>query len=117
MQQLTAKDGQSRDILAENVARLKELFPEAFSEGRIDFEALKMLLGEHVEDRDERYSFIWNGKSRSIRLAQTPRTGTLSPAPEESLNWDSTGNLFIEENNLEVLKLLQQSYHNKSGSH
>jgi len=111
MQQLTAKDGQSRDILAENVARLKELFPEAFSEGRIDFEALKKLLGEHVEDRDERYSFTWNGKSRSIRLAQAPSTGTLRPAPEESLNWDSTGNLFIEGDNLEVLKLLQKSYH------
>ena len=111
MQQLTAKDGQSKDILAENVARLKELFPEAFAEGRIDFEALKNLLGEHVEDRDERYSFTWNGKSRSIRLAQAPSTGTLRPAPEESLNWDSTGNLFIEGDNLEVLKLLQKSYH------
>ncbi|WP_291319742.1 hypothetical protein [Desulfonatronospira sp.] len=99
MQQLTAKDGQSRDILAENVARLKKLFPEGFAEGRIDFEALKKLLGEHVEDRDEWYSFTWNCKSRSIRLAQAPSTGTLRPAPEEPLNWDSTGNLFIQGDN------------------
>lgn len=66
-----------------------------------------------MEDKDERYSFAWYGKSKARHLAQTPSTGTLRPAPDESVNWDSTGNLFIEGNNLEVLKLLQKSYHKK----
>ena len=112
-------DGASQDIVAENIDKLRELFPDAFTEGsdangprwKVDFDALKGCLGEYVEDERERYSFTWNGKARARRIAQTPSTGTLRPCPEESVNWDTTQNLFIEGDNLEVLKLLQKSYH------
>jgi len=106
-------DGKTMDIVAENVGKLKELFPEAFTEGKVDFEALKELLGTMVDDRDERYSFTWNGKSKARMIAQTPSTGTLRPCKEESVDWDTTQNIFIEGDNLEVLKLLQKSYHKK----
>lgn len=106
-------DGKTMDIVAENVGKLKELFPEAFTEGKVDFEALKEVLGTFVDDRDERYSFTWNGKSKARMIAQTPSTGTLRPCKEESVGWDSTQNIFIEGDNLEVLKLLQKSYHKK----
>ncbi len=106
-------DGKTMDIVAENVGKLKGLFPEAFTEGKIDFEALKEVLGTFVDDRDERYSFTWNGKSKARMIAQTPSTGTLRPCKEESVDWDSTQNIFIEGDNLEVLKLLQKSYHKK----
>jgi len=104
-------DGKSMDIASENIAKLKELFPDVFSEGKVDFEALEATLGEYVDGKEERYSFNWNGKAKARRIAQTPSTGTLRPAPEESKNWDSTENLYIEGDNLEVLKLLQKSYH------
>jgi adenine-specific DNA-methyltransferase len=114
MQLLTPESGgSSKDILAENIAKLKELFPEVFAEGKIDFDALKQLLGEYVETADERYNFTWNGKSKARWLAQTRSMGTLRPCPEESVNWDTTQNLFIEGDNLEVLKLLQKSYYKK----
>ncbi len=104
-------DGKSMDIVSENIAKLKELFPDVFSEGKIDFEVLEATLGECVDAKEERYSFNWNGKAKARRIAQTPSTGTLRPAKEESKNWDSTENLYIEGDNLEVLKLLQKSYH------
>jgi adenine-specific DNA-methyltransferase len=104
-------DGKSMDIVAENIEKLKEIFPDVFTEGKVDFEALEATLGEYVEGKEERYSFNWNGKAAARRIAQTPSTGTLRPAPDESKNWDSTGNLYIEGDNLEVLKLLQKSYH------
>lgn len=114
MQKLDPKtDGRSVDIVAENIDKLKTLFPEVFTEGEIDFDALKETLGEYIDGRDERYSFTWNGKSKARWLAQTPSTGTLRPCPEESVNWDTTQNLFIEGDNLEVLKLLQKSYYKK----
>jgi len=106
-------DGKSKDITAENIQKLKELFPEAFTEGKVDFDALKEVLGTFVDDRDERYSFTWNGKSKARMIAQTPSTGTLRPCKEESVDWDTTQNIFIEGDNLEVLKLLQKSYHKK----
>ena len=106
-------DGKTMDIVAENLGKLKELFPEAFNEGKIDFDALKEVLGTFVDDRDERYSFTWNGKSKARMIAQTPSTGTLRPCKEESVDWDTTQNIFIEGDNLEVLKLLQKSYHKK----
>ncbi|MES1951931.1 adenine specific DNA methylase Mod [Salinisphaera sp. S4-8] len=112
-------DGTSQDIVADNIDKLRELFPDAFTEGsdadgprwKVDFGALKACLGEYVEDERERYNFTWNGKARARRIAQTPSAGTLRPCPEESVNWDTTQNLFIEGDNLEVLKLLQKSYH------
>jgi len=106
-------DGKTMDIVAENIGKLKDLFPEAFTEGKVDFDALKELLGEFLETQDERYSFTWNGKSKARMIAQTPSTGTLRPCLEESENWENTQNLFIEGDNLEVLKLLQKSYHKK----
>lgn len=110
---LTKKDGETKDLVATNVERLKELFPEIVTEGKIDFEALKEVLGDFSDDNPERYSFTWNGKSQARKIAMTPSMGTLRPAPEESVNWDTTENVFIEGDNLEVLKLLQRSYHKK----
>lgn len=111
MEKLTKQDGQSMDLVADNIAKLKELFPEILTENKIDFNTLKELLGEELEEAEERYSFTWHGKAQARRLAQTPSTGTLRPCKEESVDWDSTQNLFIEGDNLEVLKLLQKSYH------
>ena len=114
MEKLDPKtDGSTVDIVQQNLDKLKELFPGVFTEGKVDFDALRETLGDYVDDRPERYSFTWNGKSRARRIAQTPSTGTLRPCPEESVNWDTTRNLFIEGDNLEVLKLLQKSYHKK----
>lgn len=106
-------DSKSLDIVSDNISKIKELFPEAFTEGKINFDALKEVLGDYVDDREERYSFTWNGKSKARRLAQTPSSGTLRPYKEESIDWDTTQNLFIEGDNLEVLKVLQKSYHKK----
>lgn len=111
MEKLDKSAGQSMDIVADNIAKLKELFPEILTENKIDFKVLEALLGEEIEVKDERYSFNWHGKSQARRLAQSPSTGTLRPCQEESLDWDETQNLFIEGDNLEVLKLLQKSYH------
>jgi len=104
-------DGKSLDIVSENIEKLREIFPEVFSEGKVDFEKLENELGEFVDKEKERYNFTWAGKQNAKKIAQTPSTGTLRPAKEESKNWDSTQNLYIEGDNLEVLKLLQKSYH------
>jgi adenine-specific DNA-methyltransferase len=103
----------SPDVVAENIARLRDLWPEAFADGKIDFDVLREILGDYVDNRQERYSFSWPGKSRARRIAQLPSTGTLLPCLERSVNWDRTENLFIEGDNLEVLKLLRKSYHRK----
>ena len=115
MEKITADSPESKslDITEQNIEQLKALFPEVFSEGKIDFEALKAVLGDAIDDSAERYNFTWNGKNKARQIAQTPSTGTLRPCKEESVNWDSTENLFIEGDNLEVLKLLQKSYHKK----
>lgn len=109
----TTLDGKTPDIAEENIGKLKQLFPEAFTEGKVDFEKLQQVLGEYVEDSNERYNFTWNGKGRALRLSQTPSLGTLRPCKEESKDWDTTQNLYIEGDNLEVLKLLQKSYYGK----
>ncbi|QGM99475.1 site-specific DNA-methyltransferase [Methylocystis parvus] len=106
-------DTKSTDIVAGNVEALKTLFPEAFTEGRIDFEVLKGLLGAAVDERDEKYGLNWHGKRRARQIALTPSTGTLLPCPEESVDWETTQNIMIEGDNLEVLKLLQKSYAGK----
>lgn len=103
----------SKDVVAENIDQLQALFPDAFSEGKIDFEVLKQLLGNAVDDHEEKYSLNWHGKRQARQLALTPSTGTLRPCPEESVDWDTTQNLMIEGDNLEVLKLLQKSYTGK----
>jgi adenine-specific DNA-methyltransferase len=114
---LTSKDPEtySPDILAENVARLKELFPELITEGAqstvVNVDVLKGLVGDQtVTDADEKFGLTWHGKRLARQLALTPSTGTLRPCPEDSVDWDKTQNLMIEGDNLEVLKLLQKSY-------
>lgn len=106
-------DGKSLDLTKENINALKQLFPEVVTEGKIDFDKLKLVLGEEIETNKERYEFTWHGKAQSLKLAQTPSTGTLRPDKESSKNWDTTENLYIEGDNLEVLKLLQKSYFGK----
>lgn len=104
---------QSADILAGNVEALKDLLPEAFKEGGIDFDVLRQLLGGAVDEKDEKYGLNWHGKRKARQIALTPSTGTLLPCPDESVDWDTTQNLMIEGDNLEVLKLLQKSYAGK----
>lgn len=106
-------NGQTPNITQENINKLMEMFPEVATEGKVDIEKLQQLLGEYAEDKPERYNFTWNGKSRALRISQTPSTGTLRPCKDESEDWDTTQNLYIEGDNLEVLKLLQKSYHGK----
>ena len=106
-------DGQSMDLVKENVEKLKELFPSIVKEDKIDFEELELLLGENINRNKEQYSFTWNGKTEATKLAQKRSTGTLRPCIEESKDWDTTQNLYIEGDNLEVLRLLQASYNGK----
>jgi adenine-specific DNA-methyltransferase len=110
---LNEPETKSADIVAGNIDALKALFPEAFTEGKIDFEVLKGLLGAAIDERDEKYGLNWHGKRRARQIALTPSTGTLLPCPDESVDWDTTQNLMIEGDNLEVLKLLQKSYAGK----
>ena len=110
---MTQLDGKSKDLVNENIEKLKEIFPEVFSEGKIDFSKLEEELGNFKSDENERYNFTWNGKSEAKKIALTPSTGTLRPCKTESKDWDTTQNLYIEGDNLEVLKLLQKSYHKK----
>ena len=84
------------DIAAEQRARLRELFPEAFSVGRVDFERLRATLGDLVDERPERYTFTWAGKRDAIRLLQMPTRATLVPSREESVDFDETQHVFIE---------------------
>jgi adenine-specific DNA-methyltransferase len=107
-------ESQSADILADNLARLKALFPELMTEGvkgpAINIDVLKALVGDAtVTDAEEKYGLNWHGKRAARQLALTPSTGTLRPCPEESVDWDTTQNLMIEGDNLEVLKLLRRA--------
>ena len=104
-------DLQSVDIAEEKRSRLQELFPEVFTEGqKIDFERLKLTLGESVDVGKERYGMNWPGKADCFKIIQQPSIATLTPAREESVNFDETENIFIEGDNLEALKLLQKAY-------
>lgn len=104
---------QSMNITEDNISKLKSLFPEAFNEENIDFDVLKQLLGENVDEKEERYGLNWHGKRQARQLALTPSRGTLRPCKDESVDWDNTKNLMIEGDNLEVLKLLQKSHAGK----
>ena len=112
MDSIVAGDMESRstDIIAKNLEHLKALFPNAFSEGKVDFDVLRQLLGDTVDEREEKYGINWHGKRQARRLALTPSTGTLRPCPDESVDWNTTKNIMVEGDNLEVLKLLQKSY-------
>lgn len=106
-------DGQSLTPDKVKQEQLKELFPEVFSEGKIDWEKLKATLGEDITFSNERYVLNWAGKSDAFKVLQSPTTKTLIPAKDESINFDETENIFIEGENLEVLKVLQKSYFGK----
>ena len=110
---LNDPETRSADVMAENLEHLKGLFPEAFSEGKVDFDVLRQLLEGAVDEREEKYGLNWHGKRQARQLALTPSTGTLRPCPKESVDWETTQNLMIEGDNLEVLKLLQKSYAGK----
>lgn len=94
----------------ERLNQLQALFPEAFTEGKVDFEKLRQALGEHIDSRPERYSFTWAGKHEAMQAAQIPSRATLIPDIEQSIDFDETQNIFIEGDNLEVLKLLARPY-------
>lgn len=104
-------DLRSHDIAEDKRQELLRLFPEVRTEGgKLDFERLKLALGEAADAGKERYGMNWPGKAECFRTIQAPSLGTLRPCPEESVNFDTTENLIIEGDNLEVLKLLQKSY-------
>jgi len=106
-------DGRSIDIKQMQFEKLKELFPEVINEGKIDWEKLKATLGEDIYFSNERYVLNWAGKSEAFKVLQSPTTATLAPVKEESVNFNNTGHIFIEGENLEVLKVLQKSYYGK----
>ena len=106
-------NGESLDIKQTRLQGLKELFPELFSEDQLDWEKLKAAFGNDINFANERYVLNWAGKSDAFKILQQPTTATLNPAPEESVNFEATGNLFIEGENLEVLKVLQKAYYGK----
>ncbi|MCK9160596.1 MAG: site-specific DNA-methyltransferase [Bacteroidaceae bacterium] len=106
-------ESKSAELVAQNLEQLKQIFPEVIKEGRVDFEALNDLLGNYGDTAEERFALNWAGKANARREAQKRSTGTLRPCPEESMDWDNTENLYIEGDNLEVLKLLQKSYHSR----
>jgi adenine-specific DNA-methyltransferase len=106
-------DNPGLDPIQTNLACLRQCFPQAFTEGKVDFEVLKQLLGGAVDESPEKYGLSWNGKRKARMEALKTGTGTLRPAPEDSVEWDSTRNILIEGDNLEVLKLLRNSYANQ----
>ena len=115
-------EAQSADLVADNIAKLKSMFPELVTEttqsgkttATLNVEVLKNLIGDATAvESEEKYGLNWHGKRRARQIALTPSTGTLRPCPEQSVEWDTTQNLMIEGDNLEVLKLLQKSYAGK----
>jgi len=100
----------SPDLVAGQVERLRQVFPESVTEEKVDWDKLRATRGEIVDEAPERYSFTWAGKQEAIRVIQTPSRAALVPCPEESVNWDETQHVFIEGENLEVLKLLYKAY-------
>jgi len=105
--------GSTPDFKTELAAQLAELMPEVVADGKIDVIKLRELLGEDVGSETERFGLFWPGKKRALRAAQEPTTATLRPDKANSKDWDTTQNVFIEGDNLEVLKILQKHYHNK----
>ena len=106
-------NGLSMDIELTEKDKLRSLFPQCFTEDKLDIDKLLSLCGEYIDNDFEKYKFEWKGKADCLRLAQKRSTGTLRPCPDESVNFDTTKNLYIEGDNLEVLKLLQTAYYRK----
>lgn len=113
MRQENTMNGESLSSQAGKIEELRAILPEAFTEGKIDWEKLKATLGENINFSNERYVLNWAGKSDVFKVLQTPSTRTLIPVKNESVNFDQTQNIFIEGENLEVLKVLQKSYFGK----
>lgn len=106
-------DGKSLDIEAVDKEKLKAVFPQCFSEGKLDIDKLLSLCGEYIDNDFEKYKFEWKGKSECYKIAGKRSTGTLRPCVQESVDFENTNNLYIEGDNLEVLKLLQNAYYRK----
>ena len=106
-------NGESLNIVQNRLEKLKTDFPEIFTEGKIDIEKFKATFTDDINFNNERYVLNWAGKSDAFKVLQIPTTATLKPRPEESVNFDTTENIFIEGENLEVLKVLQKSYYGK----
>jgi adenine-specific DNA-methyltransferase len=100
---------ESTELADKDVMKISQLFPGVVTEGKVNFDLLRSLLGDEVHG-DEAYEFTWVGKRAAIAEAGRPIRKTLRPCKEESKNWDTTENLYIEGDNLDVLKLLQESY-------
>ncbi|MBQ3515289.1 MAG: site-specific DNA-methyltransferase [Lachnospiraceae bacterium] len=111
--EINKMDGMSMDIEQTEMEKLKSVFPQCFAEGKLDIDKLLSLCGEYIDNDFEKYKFEWKGKIEALKLAQKRSTGTLRPCKAESVNFDETKNLYIEGDNLEVLKLLQTAYYNK----
>lgn len=105
--------GTSPSLKSELAQQISDIAPEVLTDGKINFEKLRELLSEDIDSTGERYGFYWPGKRRALRIAQEPTVATFSPRKDKSRNWDTTSNVFIEGDNLEVLKILQKHYHNK----
>ena len=105
--------GKSKDIVSENIYELSKIFPNIFTEGKINFDKLKAELGEYIDDSHEKYEFTWPGKMEAVYESQKQINETLRPCRDESKNWETTKNLYIEGNNLDVLRLIQNCYPNK----
>jgi len=106
-------NGESLNIEQDNLAKLMQQFPNLFTEGKLDWEKLKATFSDDINFANERYVLNWAGKSDAFKVLQVPTTATLKPLPDESINFATTENIFIEGENLEVLKVLQKSYYNK----
>jgi len=106
-------DLKSMSITDDQKTKLIQLFPQVFNEDRIDFDKLRRTLGEEIDEGEERFGMTWPGKNDCFKIIQTPSVATLKPVKKESVDWNNTENLFIEGDNLEVLKLLQRSYYGK----
>ncbi|MCH4081138.1 MAG: site-specific DNA-methyltransferase [Atopobiaceae bacterium] len=119
MDEIKKLDLESMDLVADRLHQLRRLMPEAFEEGGIDFDKLRLLLGDEVDEGDERYAFTWPGKADAIRQSQTSTKATLRPVVAKSRGRDGkdgsfdSDNIYIEGDNLEALKLLQRAYHGK----
>ena len=111
--ELNKIDGMSMNIEQTEMEKLKSVFPQCFAEGKLDIDKLLGLCGEYIDNDFEKYKFEWKGKMESLKIAQKRSTGTLRPCKAESVNFDETQNLYIEGDNLEVLKLIQTAYYNK----
>jgi len=115
MKKISATDtlARSADLVGDHVEQLRSLFPNAFTEGKVDFDVLRQMLGDSIDEREEKYGLHWHGKREARQVALTASTGTLLPNRSDSVEWDTTKNVFIEGENLEVLKLLQKGTQGK----